>query len=386
MAAASMMRAMQDLLLTLPARAIGVFYAVAGVLLLRRLPMDVAMDQMLAALGDTTAPVERQRTRVWMLGGALVFASGLSLALLSAWAPALFVAASLLQLGYLVWVTAALPPEAEEERRGRQSVIQAAVIYLLATGFVMWLDRRAVWRAWLEPPALELIVLLAVAAAVAGVLLRHAGWTAPALPFETPLNPPGPRVLRLQPAHGVSPLRDHLSEAPVAPADLGLDSALVARIGQWDAQFQRGAFPDLAGEQAWFEEGLAIAGAIQEERMGSLVNDLSGFDLMMEEVRRGLDIAEPTPLAAAAELAPRCGVAEIRDILARLEGLSWEKAELPAWDGDAQDDVARTQLFYAEILAQVRDRYGPEVRRGLDTTQAETRRWVELALAKRGDG
>ena len=73
-----MMRAMNETLVTAIALAIGMFYAVGGLLLLRRLPAEAVMDQVLAALGDATAPAERQRTRLWMLGGAVIFASGWS--------------------------------------------------------------------------------------------------------------------------------------------------------------------------------------------------------------------------------------------------------------------------------------------------------------------
>ncbi|MBR0648955.1 hypothetical protein GXW78_04725 [Roseomonas terrae] len=391
-AALPMMGGMDDPSLTLLAVAIGLFYVVAGLMLLRRLPAEAMLDQMLAALGDGSAPAERRRTQIWMLGGTLVFASGLSLAVLSRWAPAFFVAAALLQAGYLAWASRALPTADEATRRGRRSVVQALVVYTVATAIVLWLDRQGVWRAWIEPPLLELPALLGIAAAVAGLLLRQAFWTALALPFAGPLSPSGPRMVRLQPAFGLPPLRDHAQDALIDAADLDLDGALVARIAAWDAQFQGcvetepPSFPDLAAEQAWFEEGLSIAGDIQASWMGTLITELSALDAMLEEARGGLDVTVPTPIAAAAGLACRCGVAEIRDMLSRLDGLSWEKAELPDRDGDAQDDVARAQLFFAEVLAHLPPRYLPEIRRGLDSPQAETRRWVELALAKRGEG
>ncbi len=391
----AMMGAMDASPATLVAMAIGLFYAIGGLLLLRRLPGEAVMDQMIAALGDATAPAERQRTRVWMLGGAMTFASGVSLVALSRWAPALFVATSLFQLGYLVWVRSALPAENEEERAGRRAVIQALVIYLVATGFVLWLDRQGAWRAWLDPAWLELLALVAITAAVSAVLLRGAFWTAQPLPFDMPATT-GPKAVRLSPEYRMSPLRERTENVPVDAADLGLDAELVARIAAWDARFQAlfddedpfaFDFPDLATEQAWFEEGLDIAADIQMGRDGLLVNDLSGLDTMMRYARRALDPTTPTPIEEAAAMAPRCGVAEIREVIAALDRLAWEKAQVEDWDGDTQDDIARGQLFHAHILAHVRDKYLPEVRRGLDSEEEETRRWVALALdMRRKDG
>lgn len=380
---------------TLIALAVGLFYAVGGLLLLRRLPAEAVMDRMLAALGDETAPAEQRRTRFWMLGGAVVFASGLSLVLLSRWAPAFFVVAALLQAGYLAWAARALPAEDEDARRGRRSVVQALLLYLVATGFVLWLNGRGVWRTWLEPAVLELLALLGIMVAVAALLLRHAVWQPPALPAIGPLpRPSGPPVMRLAPEYRMSPLRDDAEDVPIDPADLGLDGALVARIADWDAGFQAifaddtavAAFPDLATEQAWFEKGLAIAAEIRGEWSGILRIELSGLDAMLDHAGRALASDEPTPIKEAAAMAPRCGVAEIRDIIARLDSLGWEKAELPEGDHAAREEVARWQLFFAHLLAHVRGRYLPELRRGLDSPQAETRRWVEHALQMRGEG
>lgn len=375
------------------ALAIGLFYAVGGLVLLRRLPSEVVMDQMLAALGDATAPAERQRTRLWMLGGAMTFASGLALVALSRWAPVCFVATALFQVGYLAWVCRALPAEDDDARAGRRSVVQALVIYLLATGFVLWLDRRDTWRIWLEPAGLELMALVAITASVSAVLLRHALWTAPVLPFTPPGPTPGPKAVRLAPEYRMSPLRDHAENVPIEAAELGLDDALVSRITAWDARFQAifddenpfdFAFPDLASEQAWFEEGLHITADILRQWDGMLVNDLSGLDAMVAYARRTLEPAEPTPIEEAAAMAPRCGVAEIRDAIAILDSLAWEKAEVRDGDGDAGAGITRDQRFHAHILAHVRERYLPEVRRGLDSTQEETRRWTALALGMRG--
>ena len=256
---------------------------------------------------------------------------------------------------------------------------------------MLWLDARAPWRAWLEPAFLELLAICLVATAASAALLRHAFRTAPA----APVSRHGPAVLRLVPVYRTSPLRDPEEDAPIDPADLGLSGALVARIADWDAVHQAiyddedpfaATFPDLATEQAWFEEGLAVAAEIQAEWTGTLKVDLSGLDTMLRYARRTLGPGDATPLEEATAMASRCGVAEIREAIQRLDMLAWEKGELPEADGGAQDDAAHSQLFFAHLLAAVPERYLPEVRRGLDSPEAETRRWVERALAMRGEG
>jgi hypothetical protein len=377
-------------LLTAAAIAIGLFYGVGGVLLLRRLPSEAVMDQMLAALGDPDAAGERQRTRWWMVGGTATFASGLALLLLSRWTPLFFALAALFQAVYLLWSGRALPPRDEITRAGRRSTIRAFLLYLAACVLVWRLDRDGLWRAGLEPAVLELLLLAGVSGAVAVLLLRQAFWTAPTMP--EPL-PQAPARLRLSPEYRMSPLRDEAENTPIDPAALGLDDALVARIAAWDGRFQAlfddedpfaFDFPDLATEQAWFEEGLAIAGEIQRAWMGTLRNDLSGLDAMIGYARRALEPVQETPIAQAAAMAPRCGVAEIREAIGRLDRLAWQKDGVEAWDGDTRNAIARDQLFLAHVLGHVRERYLPEVRRGLDSQDEETRRWVRAALAMRG--
>lgn len=100
--------------LTLPALGIGLFYAVGGLLLLRRLPAEAVMDTMLAALGDATVPAERMRTRLWILGGGLTFASGLSLVALPRWTPVFFV------LTAAAWPRSATPSPGSTTSTGRR--------------------------------------------------------------------------------------------------------------------------------------------------------------------------------------------------------------------------------------------------------------------------
>ena len=57
---------------------------------------------------------------------------------------------------------------------------------------------------------------------------------------------------------------------------------------------------------------------------------------------------------------------------------------MPEWDGDAQADIGKAQETYATILGQVDGALLPEIAKGLGHPDAETRRWVVLALERHG--
>src|SRR5690606_24839692 len=90
--------------------ALGIFYAVGGVIHMRALVLDAMADTLLAMLGDSEAGNERWRTRVMTVGAALTFASGISLMALSRWAVPIFAANATLQGAYLIWAARAFPP------------------------------------------------------------------------------------------------------------------------------------------------------------------------------------------------------------------------------------------------------------------------------------
>src|SRR5690606_40506862 len=98
--------------------AVGVFYAFAGVVVLRRMAMDRLLDLALQAITlQETAVKERIQSRLLTFGGCLTLASGLALATLSPWAAVFFAANSVVQGGYLLWAWKALPPESEDNRK-----------------------------------------------------------------------------------------------------------------------------------------------------------------------------------------------------------------------------------------------------------------------------
>jgi hypothetical protein len=105
-----------------------------------------------------------------------------------------------------------------------------------------------------------------------------------------------------------------------------------------------------------------------------------------ELIRAAAPAREPFdafPEAAAAKVAAQCDAADIADIVFELERLSAEKSDLPDWDGDSQDIVARHQELLAAILAAVPERLMPYVRRGLSSRDELARRYLELALQRR---
>lgn len=49
-------------------------------------------------------------------------------------------------------------------------------------------------------------------------------------------------------------------------------------------------------------------------------------------------------------IARRCGPAELADVRARLRSLERELVELPAWDGDARDEIWRARRLFEAVL------------------------------------
>lgn len=153
---------------------VGAFYAFAGAVVMRALALDRIMNQLLAALNDPEAAKERRRSHVMTVGAFLTSGGGVALMLLSPFAPPLFVVGALWQCGYLLWAERALPPEDDDDARGRRLTKNAFVVYLAAAAFVVWLAARGLLRPW-SAPWLSLVADAAIvlAAAIACWLLIH---------------------------------------------------------------------------------------------------------------------------------------------------------------------------------------------------------------------
>lgn len=277
--------------------AVGVFYAFAGVVVLRRMAMDRLLDLALQAITlEETAAKERLQSRVLTFGGCLTLASGLALATLSPWATAFFAANSVVQGGYLLWAWKALPPESEEEQKGRQQTINAFVIYLAAFAFVAHAHSQGVFSHWpIDVGGLSwLIEPLVIGAVTAGVwaswFLRMPGsgkssaWSRAdddgTETWDDLPKPPLPERLRLAPEYGCWPTWDDETGYNVDPADLGLSDALLARLHEWDDAWQAtfkpddpkaSRFADDDAAQHWRDEGRAIATELEREWPGPVV-------------------------------------------------------------------------------------------------------------------
>jgi 4-hydroxybenzoate polyprenyltransferase len=129
------------------AYAIGAFYLLAGVIIIRAGRMNRMLDDAISQIGGTPTPFgERVRGIYAFVVGALTLVSGGALIALSRWAVPAFLVCSLVQAAYLVWAIRALPPGDAEESKGRRASMNAFIIYAAATAFVVWLDYTGVLR------------------------------------------------------------------------------------------------------------------------------------------------------------------------------------------------------------------------------------------------
>jgi len=394
-------------------QALGAFYAFAGIVVLRQMALDRLMDQALAALGEPVCAAERTRSRLLIVGGCFTLASGLALVTLSRWSVAIFAAAVLVHGGYLALAARAVPPQDEGERKGRRATVNAFIVYVAAFAFVIYAGWRGAMRPWpflgagFAAALAELGVIVAVTLAVAWYFQHKSNLTGESVFSRRSDTDPGaprqedehewrdepasprPHHLRLAPEYHCWPTWDEENGNLVDPADLGLSQALVDRINAWDARFQEtyrdddpygSRFSDVAQERQWVRDGNAIAADLAREWPGPLTVRISSLEAMLRNAGHDLAPGEPIPETRADEIGSNSGVAEIEEIITRLDQLARDKNALPDWDGDAQDDVARAQALFARILASVPIRYINDVRRGLESPEAQTRTWIALAL------
>jgi hypothetical protein len=263
--------------------AVGAFYVFAGVVVLRAMALDRVMDQLLAALNEPSAPKERMKSRVLTVGALLTLASGVSLMLLSPLALPVFVANAVWQGGYLLWAEKALPPEDDDEARGRKQTKNAFVVYLAATAFVVWLAAQRLLRPWDVPVAslaIDIAVIVAaIAAAWAFIHWPRRSARQEAAPAQTPDEEAVPIRLRLAPEWNCSPLWNANTGEPVSVYRLGLSFELSERIEAWDDKWQAtyneadpasGGFHDEAARHTYLAEGRAIVEALRGEWQGEL--------------------------------------------------------------------------------------------------------------------
>lgn len=385
------------------AGALSVLYVVGGMLHMRQLVMSAIVDDLLLALDDAQAGRERLHTRIMTAGAALTFASGLSLMAMSRWSLLIFACNAALQGAFLIWAARTRPPEDALERDGRAATVRAYVLYLAALSFVVYLDRTQAWRAWLEPPVLELAAITAVTLITAWIIQRRPGGSSKApgsaaqgwwRPPPSEEDPPVPESLRLAPEFRCLPLWDDETGAMVDVTRLGLSEALVDRIRAWDGDYQglyrtddplASGFETVEEERAWVAEGDAIVAALRREWTGPLVVRISNLHQILKDLRDPYNPQNRTPEERLRRAGDRCGVAEVQDAIARLDALGKARDATPAWDGDTSDDIAEAQTTLVRVLTRAPPRYGEDIAAGLNSGEWLTRSYIVLALAERGD-
>lgn len=255
-------------------RAVGLFYVLAGWLGLRAVVMDAMLDKAIAAIGSSAEdPKEVSKRRVLACFSTMIGASGAALALLSFWALPLFLANIVLQAVWVAWARRFLVDTDEgDDARGRRQVINAAIVYAVATAGVVWLWREGHLGPWDDPVAV--LGVLAVAAGLAIWFRRSLAWT-PRPPLATEpdaydaaddAGPPA-RVL-IDPAFGYLPLVDADTRKRFNHWHW-LPDTLAGRIEAWDDVFQLSFDPDdvtaanrfesSEQERAFEAEAMAIA-------------------------------------------------------------------------------------------------------------------------------
>lgn len=118
------------------ARAIGVFYALGGLMLLYQAWLNWRLQRALSGL-ISVPTAEQVADGVIALGGVLVLASGAALAALSAWAVVAFLAGWVIQAAYLLWANRS--DLNDPAAAGRRRSVHAFAGYTAATGLVLWL-------------------------------------------------------------------------------------------------------------------------------------------------------------------------------------------------------------------------------------------------------
>ena len=148
-------------------RLVGAFYAFAGVVATRAAIMSALLDSAIAKISMEKTPTAEMARSAWLFASAaLVFVGGLALAAQIDAAQPLFVVSAIGQAAYLAalapyYFDRADPPDAS----GRKGTINAFVLYLAATAFVLWAGSRGKLTAFADAPPAAIAVVATVLAA-----------------------------------------------------------------------------------------------------------------------------------------------------------------------------------------------------------------------------
>ena len=222
-------------------RAIGVFYAFGGVLVLIRIEQARALENVYAALTGGPQTRHTVRTALLTIGGMLTCVGGVALAGLSDRTLALMGVNTFVQLAWLGYAAAYFPPEDEEDRKGRSRTANAAIVYALAFGLLIWLTLagRASLARTFTMDLMVALLLGVLGAWQAWSIWRHrqrfAGPPAPQPATEATATPfTRPAHVELRPFPGAWPLWDSDSGANLDPGRLELPPELIARVQAYE--------------------------------------------------------------------------------------------------------------------------------------------------------
>lgn len=284
--------------MSLIAIAIGIFYVVAGIIVLRVMTFERMLDKALTSISGkaSTDIADQVRVRVLTGGALLTLASGAATILLSPIALLIYIANVIVQGGYIAWADRAIPPESPDDATGRQTTKNAFVVYMAATAFIAWMQYQGGMRPWYTTWEVWAMDALAI------VVLTVLGWQAIWIPQswfsrtrddgKAPIGfsdnaPPRarealdkPEHLRLAPEWQCWPLWDDATGDNLYVYDLDLPLDLVERIDLWDSAWQQtyngddpreSGYKDEAAQRAYVEEGRAIAAALRAAWPGHVV-------------------------------------------------------------------------------------------------------------------
>jgi len=127
------------------ARAIGVFYVLAGLMLMHQAWLNWRLQRALAGFIPISA-TEHVVDMVTALGGLVVLLAGLTLSLLSAWAVVAFMAGWAIQAGYLLWASRWAWPREAVSTGGRRHSVHAFAGFTAVTAFVLVLPLMGLLR------------------------------------------------------------------------------------------------------------------------------------------------------------------------------------------------------------------------------------------------
>ncbi|WP_292122681.1 hypothetical protein [Brevundimonas sp.] len=119
------------------------FYVMGGLMLMCQAWLSWRLQRALAGLAPASVG-DHVCDGVIALGGALVFASGLALAMLSGWAVAAFLSGWTIQALYLLWSSRWSREAFLTCQQGRRQSVHAFAGYTAATGLVLWLPTAGV--------------------------------------------------------------------------------------------------------------------------------------------------------------------------------------------------------------------------------------------------